>query len=98
MSEIHWEVTLITVTFAFSAAFVVAYGLGAEWWRSIIGRALIASDLSLATLVGVSLTSFWFDYTPPAWVRLTLYVLIAVAAAMRFGAALHLQWLKRRRS
>lgn len=96
MSEIHWEVLLITITFGFSVGVVFAYGLGAEWWRSVIGRAFLASDLSLAILLGVSLSAFWFDYEPPAWARLTLYALIAVVAAMRFGAVVHLQWLKRR--
>lgn len=96
MSELNWEVTLITAAAAAATLFVFAYGLAAPWWRSVVGRALWISDLSLALLLDLALAAYWGHFTVPAWGRLGIYTLVAVGAWLRLGAVAHNQLLKRR--
>ena len=96
MKELDWEVVLLSAAGLPATLFVFAYGFAAPWWRSVIGRALWVSDLSLALLLDLALVAYWLHFELPAWARLSIYALVAVGAWLRLGAVANNQILKRR--
>lgn len=95
MTELGWEILFVSIAGAASTLFVLAYGMFARWWRTPIGRALMASDLSLAVLLDLALAAYWLHFEVPAWGRLAIDASIAAAALMRLGAVVTDQILKR---
>lgn len=71
--------------------FVIFYGIGSPWWRSVVGRALFTKSLGLALLIDISLLYNWLgdDYALREVVRLGVFTLIAVGAWLQLGALIY---------
>lgn len=88
---------MVVLAFAASVLFIVVYTVLAPWWRSEIGRALIAMDTGLALalapavlhrLLGVSLAaSLGFG-----WYYLGSLALVAGATLWRTWIIIKTQW------
>lgn len=74
------QLVLIGTATAPAAAFVVAYGMTARWWRSLMGRGLFvqaaATSLVLSLVSGA--TFLGPDFPGRPYVRVVVYGLITV--------------------
>lgn len=91
MSEFDVQQILLTITGVAATLFPVIYTLIAPWWKSMIGRALVLSDISLALLVDIALLAYWFHWVISTHVTTAILVLIAAAAVMRCLAIINIQ-------
>jgi hypothetical protein len=66
---------LIRVSFYGALAFIAAYSLMAAWWRSPMGRMIVALDFSVALALLSSVLRLDFGVTIPAWVLVRITVL-----------------------
>lgn len=91
-------IALIVIAAPAQTAFILLYGLGSPWWRSLIGRALFTKALGLAAIVDLSLAYHWFgdNYFLRDPVRIGVFVVIAVGAWLQLTAFVK-QRLERRR-
>lgn len=71
--------------------FVLVYGLGSPWFRSVVGRALFTKALGLALLIDISIAYQFLgdDYALREVVRLSVFTLIAVGAWLQLGALVY---------
>lgn len=78
--------------------FIVIYGFGSPWWRSLVGRALFTKALGLALLVDLSLLYHWLGdgYYLRDVVRLSVYALITAGAWLQLVALLKEKFQGRR--
>jgi hypothetical protein len=104
MSQAQLAATLtsdaVIVAFAASVLFVAVYSSMAPWWRSQIGRALVALDTGLALalapivmhrLAGLDVTSLAF-----AWYYFASLTLVAGATVWRTWIVAKTQWQARK--
>lgn len=91
---------LIAVTAPAQTAFILLYGLGSPWWRTLIGRALFTKALGLAALVDLALAYWIFgdDYAARDVVRVCVFGLILVGAWLQLLALLKEKWHARQES
>lgn len=83
------QMILLTIGWVAMLGFAIGYPVLAKpWWRSQFGRSLEASEISMVLLVGLSLTSYWFNYILPDWATTGLIVIIGIAAWLRLVAML----------
>lgn len=97
MTVAQWQIGILTFAAVAATAFPILYTLVAPWWKSVVGRSLFVSEVSLALLLDLALGAYWLHLTVPAPVATSLYTLIAVGCWMRLGALIDEQIRKRRR-
>lgn len=96
MTAIQWEVVLVAIPAVASALFVVLYGFLAPWWKSGAGRSRIISDISLSTLLWMSLLAYWLGFIVPEWATLAILACIAVGSVYQLGVFINVQIRRRR--
>jgi hypothetical protein len=96
VSVLDWQIALITAAAVAATLFPILYTFIAPWWRTVVGRSLVISEVSLAALLDTALLAYWFHTTVPSPIRTSLYTLIAIGAWMRIGALIDQQLKKSR--
>lgn len=88
MSATDITVGLIVATAPAQTAFILLYGFGSPWWKSLLGRALFTKALGLALLVDLALLYQFFgdDWWNRDGIRLGVYALIATGAWLQLAA------------
>lgn len=83
-------VVLVAIAAPAQTAFILVYGFGSPWWRTLVGRALFTKALGLAMLVDIALAYQWLgdDYLLRDVVRVTVFGLIALGAWLQLVALL----------
>jgi len=93
-----WQIALLSVTGAASALFVIVYAVAAPWWKTQVGRALMFSEVSLGTLVTLSLMAYWFHVVISDVAALAIFAAMALSACLRLGVLVTEQVARRRES
>jgi hypothetical protein len=84
----HVQTVESIVTFCASLAFIVLYSLVAPWWRSALGRNLVAFDATLALTLLPSVIHHAFGATSAestffAWFTITAFALVPCVITWR---------------
>lgn len=84
-------VLLIVAAAPAQTAFVILYGVGSPWWRSVVGRALFTKALALALLIDISVAYHFLgdNYALREVVRLSVFALIAIGTWLQLGALIY---------
>lgn len=96
MSAEHWQVVFVAVAAVAFGLFVVLYLFLAPWWKSGAGRSRIISDLSLSTLLWISLLAYWLHFVIPDWANLAILASIAAGGIYQLGVFVNLQIRRRK--
>lgn len=98
-TTVDWIVLwLVILTAPAQTAFVLIYGLGSPWYRSLLGRALFTKALGLALVVDLILVyrAFGDDYFARDAVRIGVFGLLLIGAWLQLVALLREKWAGRR--
>ena len=96
MSTQDWGIVLITAAAIAANLALLLYAVSAPWYRSVFGRARVTAEVGWVALLDLALYAHWEHVLLPAWVRLSVYAVIAAGSWMWLGAILHEQILRRR--
>lgn len=98
MSADTASLILILIAAPAQTMFILIYGLGSPWWRSLLGRALFTKALGLALLVDISVLYHFLgdEYVYRDVVRVTVFSLIAVGAWLQLMALIKEKYVARR--
>lgn len=98
MSMDHVIAIMIIVAFPPVNLFPLLYGVGAPWWRSIEGQAVMLATTGLALLIDLSLMARVFQLSEPTLdvLRVTVFGVIILGAYWKLAMLIRLQYLRRR--
>ncbi|HJR90230.1 MAG TPA: hypothetical protein VJ782_08765 [Aeromicrobium sp.] len=98
MSIEHLIAVMIVVAFPPVNLFPILYGVGAPWWRSIEGQAIMIATTGLALLIDLALMARVADLSEPTMnvLRVAVFGVIILGAYWKLAALLRVQYLKRR--
>jgi hypothetical protein len=79
---------LVYLTAPAQTAFILLYGFGSPWWRTLLGRALFTKALGLALLLDLALLFQVYEgsYAYRDAARLSVFSLIALGAWLQLAA------------
>lgn len=80
------------VTFALSVGFVVVYGFS-RWWEHESGRNMMAFEVALALVTGMTLSRLIFDeHDWYAWLRTCIFIFVPITLAWRLWMLIRVQY------
>jgi hypothetical protein len=79
MTLVYITNALIFISWAASGAYVCAYAMFAPWWRTVVGRSMIALGGAIFVISTLAVTSIIFgqDYSARPLVRLSVWLVTA---------------------
>lgn len=89
--------TLVFISWIASGIYVIAYGISARWWRTTVGRSMMAlgaAIFAVSTLAGTS-AIFGQDYTTRPVIRLGVW-LVTAGVTVGLCSALYRAQLRKR--